>query len=72
MKNETALSRAVSAAGGAAAFLSAASISLRTLASWRRDGVPDTRWRDVVRASNGAVSVEDLAMDRAASLVDAR
>lgn len=71
MQTETALARAIAAAGGTAAFLAAASISIRTLASWRKSGVPDTRWGDVVRASNGAVCVEDLALERAATLAEA-
>jgi DNA-binding transcriptional regulator YdaS (Cro superfamily) len=63
-----ALSRAVDAVGGRDAFLAAVNISLRTYASWRRDGVPDTRWAAVAEATGGAVSCGDLALDRAARL----
>ena len=63
-----ALSKAVDAAGGRDAFLRAVDISLRTYASWRRDGVPDTRWSAVAAASRGKVTADDLALDRAARL----
>ncbi|WP_265886662.1 YdaS family helix-turn-helix protein [Roseomonas mucosa] len=62
------LSRAIAAAGGQEAFLAAVAISRRTLAEWKRDGVPDTRWAAVEAATSGLVSAEDLAADRAISL----
>lgn len=58
------LARAVAAAGGASEFTRAVGISPRTLASWRKEGVPDTRWREVAIASRGTVSAEQLAMER--------
>ena len=58
------LARAIEAAGGPAEFTKAVGISPRTLASWKKEGVPDTRWREVATASRGAVSPEQLAMER--------
>lgn len=66
-----ALTRAIEAAGGAAAFLAAVGVSTRTLASWRKWGVPDTQWGRVVAASRGAVTADELARDRAAALTPA-
>jgi DNA-binding transcriptional regulator YdaS (Cro superfamily) len=62
------LSRAIAAAGGASAFRIAVGISPRTLATWRKEGVPDTRWSDVAGASAGSVTAEDLALHRAGLL----
>lgn len=58
------LARAIEAAGGPAEFTKAVGISPRTLASWKKEGVPDTRWREVVAACRGAVSAEQLAIER--------
>jgi DNA-binding transcriptional regulator YdaS (Cro superfamily) len=66
------LLRAIAAAGGAAAFRAAVGISPRTLATWRKEGVPDTRWSDVAAASLGSVTPEDLALHRAGLLSAAR
>ena len=63
----SALAVAIDAAGGPAPFRAAVGISTRTLATWRKEGVPDTRWQAVARASAGAVSVSDLALERAAA-----
>jgi hypothetical protein len=57
------LARAVAAAGGPAAFMAAVGISPRTLATWRKEGVPDTRWRDV--AACGGATPDELALERA-------
>jgi DNA-binding transcriptional regulator YdaS (Cro superfamily) len=57
--------------GGSAAFRRALDISPRTLSQWRSTGVPDTRWGDVSRATDGAVSADELALERAAALADA-
>ena len=46
--------------------MKALGISLRTYASWKRDGVPDTRW-GLVAAACG-VDTRDLAVDRAKRL----
>lgn len=59
------LARAVAAVGGSAHFIRAVGISPRTLASWRASGVPDTRWREVAQASLGAVTMQELAIERA-------
>lgn len=58
------LSRAVEATGGLEAFISGIGISRRTLADWRRFGVPDTRCLAVEKATNGAVTAQELASDR--------
>ena len=60
------LSAAIEAAGGAVPFRAAVGISPRTLSAWRKGGVPDVRWHEVAAASRGAVSVQDLALERAA------
>jgi hypothetical protein len=66
-----ALERAIAVVGGSAAFRRALDISPRTLSQWRSTGVPDTRWGDVSRATEGAVSADELALERAAALADA-
>jgi len=62
------LSRAIEAAGGPAEFRQRVGISRRTLASWRRSGVPDTRCLAVEQACGGAVRAEELAAARVAKL----
>jgi hypothetical protein len=62
------LSRAIEATGGPGPFRAALNISARTLYDWRKRGVPDTRWNDVAAASAGAVTSEQLAMQRSALL----
>jgi DNA-binding transcriptional regulator YdaS (Cro superfamily) len=62
------LSRAIEAAGGAAEFCSRVGISRRTLALWRRHGVPDTRCIAVEQACGGVVSAEELAAARVTKL----
>lgn len=62
----TALADAIEAAGGPAKFRAHVGISLRTLSTWRKEGVPDTRWREVADASGGLVTVAALALERAA------
>ena len=62
------ISRAIEAAGGAAEFCSRVGISRRTLALWRRSGVPDTRCLAVEQACGGVVSAEELAAARVARL----
>lgn len=64
----TPLEAAIAAAGGPASFREEVGISVRTLASWRKHGVPDVRWTEVAAASKGAVTVQDLALDRARRL----
>jgi hypothetical protein len=64
----TPLEAAIAAAGGPAPFREEVGISVRTLASWRKHGVPDVRWAEVAAASRGAVAVQDLALDRARRL----
>ena len=59
------LQAAIAAAGGSAEFIRRVNISPRSLASWRKSGVPDTRWQSVAAASGGAVSVAELALERA-------
>jgi hypothetical protein len=59
------LEKAISAAGGSAAFRARVGISARTLANWRAQGVPDQRWGDVAAATSGAVDVSALALERA-------
>jgi hypothetical protein len=66
-----ALERAIAIVGGSAAFRRALDISPRTLSQWRSTGVPDTRWGDVSRATDGSVSADELALERAAALADA-
>ena len=68
MTKPTALDRAVARLGGPQAFLNRMAISPRTLASWRKTGVPDTQWANVVRATGGQVSADELARDRAIAL----
>jgi len=63
-----AFARAVDALGGKDAFIEAAGISPRTFQNWKRDGVPDTRWPEIAALTAGAVSVIDLAKQRAAVL----
>jgi DNA-binding transcriptional regulator YdaS (Cro superfamily) len=58
------LSRAIEAAGGLDAFIISIGISSRTLADWRRYGVPDTRCLAVEKATNGAVTAQELAVHR--------
>lgn len=60
--------RAVDLLGGRDAFLAALGISLRTYATWKRDGVPDTRWRAVAQATGGRVTERELAAHRAERL----
>ena len=62
------LSRAIEAAGGAAEFCWRVGISRRTLALWRRHGVPDTRCIAVEQACGGVVSAEELAAARVTKL----
>jgi len=62
------LSRAIEAAGGPAEFRRRIGISPRTLAEWRRSGVPDTRCVLVEKACGGVVSAEELAAARVARL----
>lgn len=59
------LSKAIDAVGGSAAFIKALEISPRTLANWRKEGVPDTRWPAVSAATDGKVTSRDLALERA-------
>ena len=59
------LETAIDACGGPTPFREKVGISLRTLASWRKDGVPDVRWPEVAGASAGKVTVQDLALHRA-------
>ncbi len=72
MSNDTALDRAIAVLGGAQAFCVALDISSRTLANWRKTGVPDTRWSDVARAAGGCVSASCLAQERAVALAEPR
>jgi DNA-binding transcriptional regulator YdaS (Cro superfamily) len=58
------LSRAIEATGGLQAFIGGLGISRRTLADWRRFGVPDTRCLAVEKAAKGAVMAQELAVDR--------
>jgi DNA-binding transcriptional regulator YdaS (Cro superfamily) len=60
------LTDAIEAVGGSAAFLKAMGISSRTLANWRKDGVPDTRWAAVEAVAKGKVTSRDLALERVA------
>lgn len=62
------LARAIAALGGPAGFRAALDISPRTLASWRKMGVPDTRWGEIARATAGAVTAAELASERADAL----
>lgn len=68
MSDANALDRAIAALGGAQAFCLALAISPRTLANWRKTGVPDTRWSDVAAAAGGAVTAAALAQERAVAL----
>lgn len=65
------LARAIEALGGPSEFMAAIDISPRTLASWRKFGVPDTRWGAVARATGGKVDAGALAAERAAALAAA-
>ncbi len=58
------LTRAIAATGGLDAFIGGLGISRRTLADWRRFGVPDTRCIAVERVTKGAVTAQELAVDR--------
>lgn len=58
------LAEAIEIAGGAEAFAARLGISPRTLAEWRRYGVPDTRCVAVEIATEHRVSAEDLARER--------
>ena len=58
------LSRAIEAVGGLDAFITGIGISSRTLADWRRYGVPDTRCLAVERATKGVVTAHELAVHR--------
>ena len=62
------LSRSIKAAGGPDAFVRHVGISPRTLADWRRFGVPDTRCIAVEKASGGLVTAQELSADRIARL----
>jgi hypothetical protein len=62
------LETAIDACGGSTLFRERVGISLRTLASWRKEGVPDVRWPEVAAASGGSVTVQDLALERACRL----
>jgi hypothetical protein len=66
--SDTILQRAIDAAGGPDNFRNVVDISVRTLAAWKKHGVPDVRWKAVAAASQGVVSVEDLALERAGRL----
>ena len=58
------LTRAIEVVGGLDAFITGIGISSRTLAEWRRFGVPDTRCIAVEKATNGAVTAQELAVHR--------
>jgi DNA-binding transcriptional regulator YdaS (Cro superfamily) len=64
----SALIRAIEVTGGPSRFLAALGISPRTLAEWRRIGVPDTRCLGVEAATGGAVTAEELSAERVAKL----
>jgi DNA-binding transcriptional regulator YdaS (Cro superfamily) len=64
------LSIAVDAAGGPDAFRKALNISPRTLAEWKRRGVPDTQCVAVERVADGAVRAEELGAERVTLLRD--
>jgi len=72
MSDASPLARAIEALGGPSEFMAAIDISPRTLASWRKFGVPDTRWGAVARATGGKVDAGALAAERAAALAAAQ
>lgn len=71
MSDASPLARAIEVLGGPSEFMAAIDISPRTLASWRKFGVPDTRWGAVARATGGKVDAGALAAERAAALAAA-
>ena len=60
----TVLNQAIELAGGQDAFMAKVPVRPRTLADWRRYGVPDTRALDVERAADYQIKAEQLAVER--------
>lgn len=64
--SEATLETVIDAVGGSSAFIKALEISPRTLANWRKEGVPDTRWHAVAALAPEVCKATDLALERAA------